>query len=130
MTGRSPRRGTIISPRAKRSTASAAVAMADRIAVIHRGVTLCTRVLVIVQFKPQAITITANSRSALRRDKWGCMLIPLVRAFSSEVDPVRVKKTRQNKEPRAPFRFNRNGNGSSIVTADHNLDWHEQQVHF
>ena len=33
----------------------------------------------------------------------------LARAFSSEVDPVRVKKTRQNKESRAPFRFNRNG---------------------
>jgi hypothetical protein len=30
------------------------------------------------------------------------------RAFSSEVDPVRVKKTRQNKESRAPFRFYRN----------------------
>ena len=35
-----------------------------------------------------------------------------VRAFSSEVVPVRVKKTRQNKESRAPFRFNRNGKGS------------------
>ena len=34
------------------------------------------------------------------------------RAFSSEVDPVRVKKTRQNKESRAPFRFNRNGTSS------------------
>ena len=34
-------------------------------------------------------------------------------AFSSEVEPVRVKKTRQNKESRAPFRFNRNGKGSS-----------------
>jgi len=31
------------------------------------------------------------------------------------VDPVRVKKTRQNKESRAPFRFNRNGKGSSHV---------------
>src|SRR5207249_6839113 len=30
-----------------------------------------------------------------------------------EVAPVRVKKTRQNKESRAPFRFNRNGKGSS-----------------
>ena len=37
------------------------------------------------------------------------------RAFSSEVDPVRVKKTRQNKESGAPFRFNRNGKGSSLV---------------
>jgi len=37
------------------------------------------------------------------------------RAFSSEVDPVRVKKTRQNKESRALFRFNRNGKGSSLV---------------
>ena len=27
--------------------------------------------------------------------------------------PVRVKKTRQNKESRAPFRSNRNGKGSS-----------------
>src|SRR5215212_613573 len=36
-------------------------------------------------------------------------------AFSSEVDPVRVKKTRQNKESRAPFRCNRNGKGSSQV---------------
>jgi len=34
------------------------------------------------------------------------------KAFSSEVEPVRVKKTRQNKESRAPFRFNRNGKGS------------------
>src|SRR5260221_13217220 len=34
-------------------------------------------------------------------------------AFSSEVAPVRVKKTRPNKESRAPFRFNRNGKGSS-----------------
>ena len=37
------------------------------------------------------------------------------RAFSSEVDQVRVKKTRQNKESRAPFRFNRNEKGSSLV---------------
>ena len=34
-------------------------------------------------------------------------------AFSSEVDPVRFKKTRQNKESGAPFRFNRNGSSSS-----------------
>jgi hypothetical protein len=32
--------------------------------------------------------------------------------FSREVEPVRVKKTRQNKESRAPFRFNRNEKGS------------------
>ena len=37
------------------------------------------------------------------------------RAFSSEVDPVGVKKTRQNKESGASFRFNRNGKGSSLV---------------
>src|SRR5205085_5269122 len=37
-------------------------------------------------------------------------------AFSSEVEPVRVKKTRQNKESRSPFRFNRNGKGSSQAT--------------
>jgi hypothetical protein len=37
-------------------------------------------------------------------------------AFSSEVEPVRVKKTRQNKESKAPFRFNRNGKGSSVDT--------------
>jgi DUF1365 family protein len=35
-------------------------------------------------------------------------------AFSSEVDPVRAQKTRQNKESRAPFRCNRNGKGSSL----------------
>src|ERR1700731_582412 len=34
-----------------------------------------------------------------------------VKAFSSEVDPVRVKKTRQNNEFRDPFRFYRNGKG-------------------
>jgi hypothetical protein len=58
--------------------------MADRIAVIHSGVTLCTRVLVIVQFSPQANTITANSRSALRRDIWGCMLIPSVGVVTTD----------------------------------------------
>jgi hypothetical protein len=35
-----------------------------------------------------------------------------IRAFSSEVGPVRVKKTRRNRELEPPFRFNRNGNGS------------------
>ncbi len=40
------------------------------------------------------------------------MLAGLPGAFSSEVDPVRVKKTRQNRESRAPFRFNRNEKGS------------------
>src|SRR5882724_4540573 len=29
--------------------------------------------------------------------------------------PVRVKKTRQNKEIEPPFRFNRNGKGSAII---------------
>ena len=37
-------------------------------------------------------------------------------AFSSEVVPVRVKKTRQKKS-RAPFRFHRNGKGSGTVIA-------------
>jgi len=32
-----------------------------------------------------------------------------MREFFSEVDPVRVKKTRQNKKLEPPFRFNRNG---------------------
>ena len=33
------------------------------------------------------------------------------------MEPVRVKKTRQNKESRAPFRFNRNGKGSRLIAA-------------
>jgi hypothetical protein len=36
----------------------------------------------------------------------------LLSAFSSEVDPVRVKKTRQNDESGVPFRFYRNGKSS------------------
>jgi DUF1365 family protein len=35
-------------------------------------------------------------------------------AFSSEVAPVRAQKTGQNKEARAPFRFNRNVKGSGV----------------
>jgi len=33
--------------------------------------------------------------------------------FPAKWIPVRVKKTRQNKEIEPPFRFNRNGKGSS-----------------
>ena len=42
--------------------------------------------------------------------------------FQAKWTPVRVKKTRQ-KETRAPFRFNRNGNGSGrqIASVEHSL---------
>ena len=36
--------------------------------------------------------------------------------FPEKWGPVRVKKTRQNKEIEPPFRFNRNGKGSGQVT--------------
>jgi hypothetical protein len=35
--------------------------------------------------------------------------------FPAKWMPVRVKKTRQNKEIEPPFRFNRNGKGSSAA---------------
>jgi outer membrane usher protein len=41
----------------------------------------------------------------------------LTKAFSSEVDPVRVKKTRQNNKREPPLRFNRNGMGSRLAFA-------------
>jgi hypothetical protein len=37
--------------------------------------------------------------------------------FPAKWMPVRVKKTRQNKEIEPPFRFNRNGKGSRISAA-------------
>jgi hypothetical protein len=38
---------------------------------------------------------------------------PKLERFPAKWMPVRVKKTRQNKEIEPPFRFNRNGKGSS-----------------
>jgi hypothetical protein len=37
----------------------------------------------------------------------------ILERFPAKWIPVREKKTRQNKEIEPPFRFNRNGNGSS-----------------
>ena len=37
----------------------------------------------------------------------------ILERFPAKWMPVRVKKTRQNKEIEPPFRFNRNGKGSS-----------------
>ena len=42
---------------------------------------------------------------------------PLER-FRAKWAPVRVKKTRQNKNLEPPFRFNRNGKGSRVSTSD------------
>jgi hypothetical protein len=44
--------------------------------------------------------------------------------FFSEVDPVRVEKTRQKSN--APFQFSRNGKGSSRAIQSRNSAWHNR----
>jgi hypothetical protein len=39
--------------------------------------------------------------------------VGLIRAFSSEVEPGSRQENASNQESRAPFRFDRNGKGSS-----------------
>jgi hypothetical protein len=51
---------------------------------------------------------------------------PVSERFQATWAPVRVKKTRQNKKIEPPFRFNRNGKGSSYSSLS--LDPRPQRV--
>jgi hypothetical protein len=56
--------------------------------------------------KPREMTVTIPPDKFLRKSR--------VERFQAKWTPDRVKKARQNKKDRAPFRFYRNGNGSRI----------------
>ena len=46
-------------------------------------------------------------------EPFACIAMPALERFRAKWAPVRVKKTRQNKNLEPSFRFNRNGKGSS-----------------
>jgi hypothetical protein len=48
----------------------------------------------------------------------------MIERFPAKWMPVRVKKTRQNKEIEPPFRFNRNGKGSRVTASRRSrMEW-------
>src|SRR5579859_2646656 len=78
MTGRSPRRGMMKSPRMSSGMRRTTVPIAERIAVAQSGNTLWTMILVMAQFRPQDRTTAANRSSAARRERGWSIGIVLV----------------------------------------------------
>src|ERR1700676_5395382 len=52
--------------------------------------------------------------ASLSSPQFAAKAISATGAFSAKWKPVRVKKTRQKQESRAPFRFDRNGSSDNV----------------
>src|SRR5258706_715100 len=98
---------------------------------INRAQQLATRRIEGVQSvsggKPDVLTVKRNPihvvdarKGSIFTEDFGCRSFhaSILERFPAKWVPVRVKKTRQNKEIEPPFRFNRNGKGSSHSVVD------------
>jgi hypothetical protein len=100
-----------------------ASALTRSIGIMMAAAALCAAVAGCVSDMGAAISEKPDGASQLRyyggpkSPMWpGQQASPTSERFPAKWGPVRVKKTRQNKELEHPLRFNRNGKGSGKKT--------------